>query len=433
MPGPAPGADAQGLPLALFVLTRDPTGRLSGRKSVLATAAASIERSGMRVEAVVLSRNAPAATWLGRRLHHVALPGHARIVGSAARVLATGQGSLNESLFDSPRVRRQTAAVAHVRAAQFLVADGLRTAGPSMAAGRPVLVHLDDLLSDRYASPASLQGNPLGFFSEQVPRVLRWPAQRVAGLLLHGEARRADARERAITRGAAVVAMTSRAEADELSRRTGRAVSVLPMAVDARAAGDPAGADPCSFVFLGVLDYAPNMAALQWWQHAVRPALDAAGGNDIRLTVVGHRTGDALPADPRIGYTGYVEDLGAELRRHRAMVVPVRDGAGVKTKVLDGWSVGLPSVTTPNGAAGLTGDDGVLVGDDPGLFARHVLSLRDDADLARRTGAAGRAVLVREWSADALAQRWAAAIAPLRDRREPGSHPPPSRPGGPGA
>jgi len=411
---------AQERPLALLILTRDPTGRHSGRKTVLASAARSLERAGLRVEAVVLSRRPIAREWEGRRLHCVPLPGVPLVVGSAARLFLGARGCLNEALFDSRRVRLRVTALARARGACLVVADGLRTAGPALSTGMPVLVHLDDLLSDRYGElargAATSQEDLLGFFAEQVPAALRPSARRAARQLLAFEARRADVRERCLTHRADAVAMTSQPEADELTRRTGRPVAALPMAVDARPPGDPAGADPASFVFLGLLDYAPNRAALRWWTEAVRPALDAVGGQDVRLSVIGHRSGDGLVSnDPRLRFTGYVEDLGAELRRHRGMVVPMLSGAGVKTKVLDGWSVGLPVVATPAGAAGLTAGAGLLVSVSAVAFAQSVLSLRDDGPLAARTGAAGRAVLVRDWSTDALTQRWAAAVAPLLD------------------
>lgn len=409
-------------PLALLVLTRDPTGRMTGRKTVLATAARGLEQSGLLVEAVVLSRHPVPTSWDGRPVHRVDLPPLTRVGVTAARVLLGGQGTLNEALFDSPAVRRRAARLAADRGADVVVADGLRTTGAAMACGLPVLIHLDDLLSDRYAAMAGTATSStevLGFFATQLPSALRRPAGALARRLLAVEARRADRRERQVARTADAVAMTSQDEADELARRSGRRVVALPMSVTAREPGDPSSADASSFAFLGLLDYAPNQEALAWWVTRVIPALDAAGGQDVTLTVVGHRSdGRDELADPRLRYTGYVDDLASELRRHRGMVVPVMSGAGVKTKVLDGWSVGLPVVATPAGAAGLATDDGLLVAADAEAFAAAVLSLRDDGALAFRTGRAGWAVLQREWSPEAVGERWGATVHPLLHRAD---------------
>lgn len=403
---------------ALLVLTRDPTGRVSGRKTVLETAAASLEHLGYAVHAVVLARTPPeVATWRGRPLHAVPLPPLARSASSAVRVLVRGGGTLNESLFDSPSVRRAVADVARRLRPDLVVADGLRTAGPSLALGLPVLVHLDDLLSDRYADGAADAGTDvLGFFADQLPGPARPAAAATARRLLAVESRRAAVREVEVARSATAVAMTSAGEAAELSRRAGRPVAALPMAVQVRPAGDPAEAEATSVVFLGLLDYRPNRVAVQWWTDHVRPALDALGGGDVRLTVVGHRTSRLEGADEeRLRFTGYVEALGAELRKHRAMVVPVRSGAGVKTKVLDAWSVGLPVVATRAGAAGLDPEAGGLVlADSAADFAAAVVRLRDDPALAAATGARGRHLLERDWSPAALAERWRESVAPLQ-------------------
>ncbi len=419
-------------PLALVVLTRDPTGRMTGRKSVLATAADSLERSGLRVAVVVLSRHPVPPVWHGRPVHRVPLPPLGRVALTAAGVVLGRRGTLNEALFDSRRVRRSIALLAARLRADVVVADGLRTTGPAMACGLPVVVHLDDLLSDRYANvaagPDGSGTDVLGFFATQLPRALRGPAGAVARRLVGLEAGRADRRERELAGSVAAVALTSQDEADELSRRAGRPIAALPMAVALRDPGRPDLADPCSFVFLGLLDYAPNRAALRWWVSEVAPALRALGGGDVVLTVVGQQTAAAPELEgPGIRFTGYLEDLGAELRRHRGMVAPVLSGAGVKTKVLDGWSVGLPVVATPAGAAGCSSGAGLLVAEGAPAFAAAVVRLRDDASLAAHTGRAGREVLEREWSPAAVGDRWAATVLPLL----PGPPPAPSSPAAP--
>jgi len=81
--------------------------------------------------------------------------------------------------------------------------------------------------------------------------------------------------------------------------------------------------------------------------------------------------------------TGYVTDeaLGELYGRHRVSVVPLRFGAGVKGKVVESLSRGLPLVTTSIGAQGITGlDEVVPVHDDvPGIVAALKLLLTDDA------------------------------------------------------
>ncbi|HVU74000.1 MAG TPA: glycosyltransferase family 4 protein [Mycobacteriales bacterium] len=393
---------------------------MTGRKTVLATAADSLEANGFAVDVVVLAREAPEPQWQGRPVTHVPLPGLPRVAVSAVGALARRRSSLNESLFVSGRTRRAVAAVAAGEPPAVVVADSLRTLALAEATGAPVLVHLDDLLSERFAARAdgSASGDVLGFFGQQLPRAVARPASVLARRLLRTEARLVRAREDHAARDSAIVATTSQQDADTLARRSGRTVHALPMAVRADAApADPAQAPATSFAFLGYLDYAPNIAALRWWRDAVRPALERLGGGDVTLTAIGHGAPEVMEELARAGIqvTGYVEDLAAELKRHRGFVAPVTDGMGVKTKVLDALAVGLPVVGTTPGLAGVGAEPGreVLVADDPEAFARAVLRLRDDPALAAALGGAGHALVRRVWSPEASAERWAKALGDL--------------------
>ena len=402
---------------ALLVLTRDPGGELSGRKTVLATIANSLEVLGFSVQVIVLSRSAPAARWRGRPVHHVGLPSLPRVAASALAVLVTRRGSLNEALFDAPHVRRAVSAIAEQSLPSVVIADTVRTYRPARASGADVIVHLDDLLSERYRALAQVEGagEILGFFGEQLPTVLRRPAAALAARMLRLESRLLAAREVELARDAAGAAITSPVEARELERRSGRRVVALPMAVDVRVPAVVASAPAASFAFLGLMTYTPNREAVRWWRDRVRPELDRRGGEDVLLTVIGGCSDDHRRdlEDERIHFVGYVEDLGTELRRHRGFVAPIINGTGVKTKVLDALSVGLPVVTTPAGVSGLPVVNGAtaLVASDPTLFAEAVLRLRDDAALASRIGGAGRELLASTWSSRALVEGWASLLS----------------------
>lgn len=410
------------LPLALLVLTRDPAGEVTGRKAVLATAASSLEALGWRVEAAVVSRGPVPSRWEGRRVHHLRPPSLPLILAGAARALLSGARSLNEVLFDDRRVRAELAATVADGGVDLVVADGLRTAALAMMAGRPVVAHLDDLLSDRYdamrAAPRTAAGGTelLGFYAGQLPRSLRPPAAAAARRLLRREAAVVRRREVAVARAAAATAVTSPAEAAVLAGRAGVRVLAAPMAVDVDPRPSTAGAAPThSAVFLGWGGYAPNVAALRWWRDSVRPHLDAAGGAEVVLTVVGSYAAaqQAELADDRLRFAGYVDDLATELRRHRVMVAPITAGAGLKTKVLDGMAQGLPVVATTLGVGGLTVTDGqdAWVADDPVAFAGHVLVACRDGVRAQEVGEAGRVLLAATWSHAALTARWAELLA----------------------
>jgi polysaccharide biosynthesis protein PslH len=81
-------------------------------------------------------------------------------------------------------------------------------------------------------------------------------------------------------------------------------------------------------------------------------------------------------------------------------IAPLRVGGGTRIKILEALAMGKAVVTTELGCEGLdvTSGEHLLVADDPAEFADAVIRLlRDDARRAR-LGAAGRALVERQYS-----------------------------------
>lgn len=401
-------------PVVLMVLARDPSGRRTGRINVLETAARGLRAAGATVHVAAVAAGDGPDRWADCSLTRIGPPGLARVLVNLAGSV-TSRRSLNELVLDSSKVRSDVAALARSVGAQVVVADTLRTWRAAKETGLPVIAHLDDLVSDRYTEITSASsGDPvLGYFGERIPTPLRAIAEGVVRRLLPIEAKRARRREVEVARQAAVPALTGADEAAILSARSGVTVQALPMSVDVRPPGDVASSAPGSAVFLGGLDYSPNLAALRWWRDEVLPLLRARGAQ-VRVDVVGFadEAHQAALADPDLTFLGYVDDLAESLRGHRMFISPIQSGTGVKTKVLDGMSVALPVVATPLGVAGIPVRSGVdaLVATSPADFADHVLALAADADLAARIGNRGRALLDGEMSSDILDRAWRSAL-----------------------
>ncbi len=101
-------------------------------------------------------------------------------------------------------------------------------------------------------------------------------------------------------------------------------------------------------------------------------------------------------------------DLRPYLERAVVGIDPLRIGAGLQNKVLEGMSMGLPMVITSiaNEGIGAVPGEEVLVADDPPSFAAAVVRLLEDADLRRAIGGRARRTIEQRWS-------WAAHFADL--------------------
>lgn len=108
--------------------------------------------------------------------------------------------------------------------------------------------------------------------------------------------------------------------------------------------------------FLGNLLHAPNRDALVWLLEEIWPQV-LQKVPEARLRVAGaYAPPSLLPRLQRarsVDWLGAVEDSGAFLAAARVQIAPLRFGAGQKGKLLEGFEVGLPAVTTPIGCEGM--------------------------------------------------------------------------------
>jgi glycosyltransferase involved in cell wall biosynthesis len=159
-----------------------------------------------------------------------------------------------------------------------------------------------------------------------------------------------------------------------------------------------------TLAFVGTLAYTPNRDAVRFFVDAIFPHIVRAIP-DARFHVVGSDPSPeilALAAPPRISIFGSVAEVAPFMRAATVGVVPLRNGAGTRLKILEAMSFGKPVVSTTIGAEGLAVDPGrnILIADEPSVFADRCVALLRDADLRARIGRAGRDFVARYHSLD---------------------------------
>jgi len=152
------------------------------------------------------------------------------------------------------------------------------------------------------------------------------------------------------------------------------------------------GREPNTMLFLGSFRHPPNQEALEWFTRLVLPRV-LKQQPQARLVIVG---ADAPPLHslPDLGAAierrGFVEDVREPLGRYAVFVCPILSGSGMRVKLLEAFSAGIPVVSTRIGAEGLASKDGDIcaLADDPAEFAAHIIKLLEDppgaAEMARR-------------------------------------------------
>ena len=256
-----------------------------------------------------------------------------------------------------------------------------------------------------------LREDDFGDAGGQFSRLLPGPARRV--LADPGVQRRLLEVEQRLVAGAEVrqphwferTMLVSDEETDVLRERLGDGpgapeVSTLPPLLRAqpsvlRAVTEHAAPE---FTFVGGFGYAPNRQGMDWFLQTCREAV-LERLPDVIVNVVGPGTDAGLssaePWGSAVRFLGWVDDLDEVLGLSLALLSPLRSGSGIKIKVLEALSRGLPVVATPAGVQGVVrseqlGGTGVLVGSSPDELAEAMAALVDRATREALSRAARR-------------------------------------------
>jgi GT2 family glycosyltransferase len=137
-------------------------------------------------------------------------------------------------------------------------------------------------------------------------------------------------------------------------------------------------------VFIGSYNHPPNIDAVKWLCLEIMP-LVWASRPDITVNLLGSNLKDEVKelANDQVIVTGYVPEVEPYFQKSRVFVAPLRFGAGMKGKIGQSLSLGLPTITTRIGAEGmgLIDHQDVLIADTAEEFACAVIELYDNREL----------------------------------------------------
>jgi glycosyltransferase involved in cell wall biosynthesis len=189
-------------------------------------------------------------------------------------------------------------------------------------------------------------------------------------------------------------------------------VDAIPTGVDLEYFA-PASATPRSsdLVFLGSMDWMPNIDGAEWFVRQVLPLIRKRKP-DCSVIMAGRKPTravlDLAGADSGIRVTGTVPDVRPYLWGAAVSIVPLRIGGGTRLKVFESMAAGVPVVSTTIGAEGLPVEPGtqILIADDPASFAECCVRLMEDPDAHARMAQEARQMVTSRFSWEAAAREF---------------------------
>lgn len=236
-----------------------------------------------------------------------------------------------------------------------------------------------------------------------------------------GQARAMEHFERQVCRSVRQVIAVSDTDAATMCREFGlKHVDWVPTGVDttyfappASLAQDPATAS--DLLFLGSMDWMPNIDGILWFVSEIFPLI-LARRPGTTLTICGRRPSPEVQrlaaSRPGITVTGTVDDVRPYLWGARASIVPLRIGGGTRLKIYEAMAAALPAISTTIGAEGLTYTDGrhLHIADSPEAFAARCLDLLQTPAAAELMGQEARTLVTDKFSWEGIAAQFAALL-----------------------
>ena len=157
--------------------------------------------------------------------------------------------------------------------------------------------------------------------------------------------------------------------------------------------------------FVGPECNTPNVEGLKWFFSNIWDRLLQVDSS-YRLQVVGKwkesSIADLVKGHGNVEYLGFVHDLSLVLK-DTIMIVPITIGSGIRMKILEAASMGVPFVTTSVGVEGIPVENGVhcYVADTTDDFMNAVLQLKD-AEVRNRFAINANRLVAERFTLDAL-------------------------------
>lgn len=234
------------------------------------------------------------------------------------------------------------------------------------------------------------------------------------------QAKRMFAWEKSVCEAVAHVIAVSAADEQSMRQRFGiRNTSWVPTGVNLEYFQKPPEAGlQRDLVFVGSMDWMPNIDGMRWFLEEVFPLIRAKLPA-CSLAIVGRDPPPSIlseAADPHITVTGTVPDVRPFLWDSALSIVPLRVGGGTRLKIFESMAAGTPVVSTTIGAEGLPLRPGetIRIGDSARDFADQCLSLLGDRPARDKMAMDGLALIRAKFSWEQVTQSFENALLEAR-------------------
>ncbi|CAB4863074.1 MAG: glycosyltransferase [Actinobacteria bacterium] len=171
---------------------------------------------------------------------------------------------------------------------------------------------------------------------------------------------------------------------------------------------DYAATQRSGILFVGGFRHIPNISGVYWFAKSVLPELKKLSFSEEINIIGGGLSPDQITELGKLGLNmlGFQPELSEHYDSAKVVIVPLIDGAGLKGKLAEALSYGVPTVTTSIGAEGFkptnNGQFPFVVSDDPLEFAQNVVRICAELEVGKAISANSQEYVKSHLSEDAF-------------------------------
>ena len=185
-------------------------------------------------------------------------------------------------------------------------------------------------------------------------------------------------------------------------------ISIIPIGIDlTKYEFSKDNKKTIDILFVGHMLHYPNIDGLNYFINKIFPLIKKEIP-EVKFCVIGsciEQTNLQIKNDTNIEVIGEVQDIRPYLSKTKVMVVPIRLGGGMKVKILEAMSAGVPVVAAKTAVKGLkviAGQD-IYVANSANDFADKVLSLIQDESKRKTIAQNSREVIKKYYDLNRIA------------------------------
>ncbi len=162
--------------------------------------------------------------------------------------------------------------------------------------------------------------------------------------------------------------------------------------------------------FVGSMQYIPNSEAAIYFATRVFPLIKKEIP-DAEFVIIGANPRkdlfDAVKDIDGIEITGKVDDVREYMKDCKVSVCPVKIAGGIQNKILEAMSIGIPVVTTPEGAEGIGASEDILsVANSDEEYAQKVINLIQNVQICDNIANESRNFVLDKFSWQKVGSNW---------------------------